>query len=41
MAPILDGVVRQLGKRTIDFVRTAISNTVEEFLSEALQMQPH
>jgi hypothetical protein len=36
----LDGLVRQLGKKTIDLVRTAINDTVEEFLTEALQMKP-
>lgn len=36
----LDPLVRQLGRKTIDDVRTAISDTVEDFLTTALQMKP-
>lgn len=36
----LEGLVRQLGKKTIAIVRTAINDTVEEFLTQALQMKP-
>jgi hypothetical protein len=37
----LDGLVRQLGRKTIDLVRTAIHDTIEDFLTEALQMKPN
>jgi hypothetical protein len=36
----LDTLVRQLGRKTIDAVRTAINDTVEDFLTAALQMKP-
>jgi hypothetical protein len=36
----LDTLVRQLGKKTITSVRTAIHDTVDEFLTGALQMKP-
>jgi hypothetical protein len=36
----LDILVQQLGKRTIEIVRAAINDTVDEFLSTALQMKP-
>jgi hypothetical protein len=37
----LDGLVRQFGRKTIKLILAAINDTVEEFLSEAFQMQPH
>ncbi len=36
----LDGLARQLGKKTVAMVRGAINDTVDEFLTEALQMKP-
>lgn len=36
----LDGLVRQLGRKTVRVVLAAIDETVEGFLSEALQMKP-
>lgn len=36
----LDALVRQLGKKTITIVRTAINDTVDEFLTGALPMKP-
>jgi hypothetical protein len=36
----LDSLVRQLGKTTIELVRTTINQTVGEFLTSALQMRP-
>lgn len=36
----LERLARQLGKKTIAIVRTAINNTVEDFLTHALQMKP-
>jgi hypothetical protein len=36
----LDTLVGQLGQKTIDAVRNAINDTVEDFLTTALQMKP-
>jgi hypothetical protein len=37
----LDDLVHQVGKKVVALVRTAIHDTVEDFLSEALQMKPN
>lgn len=36
----LDALVRQLGKTTIELIRTTINQAVDEFLTSALQMRP-